>query len=73
MNEYTPPTNEQEQIPSPGRRKKSNAEILAEYHGIVDALASGKGIREISRDTGRSVNTIQKVKTILTAAQAAGN
>lgn len=73
VNEYTPPSNEQEQAPSPGRRKKSNAEILAEYHDIVDALESGKGIREISRDTGRSVNTIQKVKTILTAPQAAGN
>lgn len=75
VNEYTPPANDQEQIqaPSPGRRKKSNAEVLAEYHDIVDALESGKGIREISRDTGRSVNTIQKVKTILTTPQAAGN
>lgn len=77
VNEYIPPVTEHEDkdnpVPLPGRRKKSNAEVLAEYQDIADALNSGKGIREISRETGRSVNTIQKVKTILTAPQAAGN
>jgi hypothetical protein len=67
VSEYIPPVTEYENNPVPGRRKKSNAEVLAEYQDVVDALESGKGIREISRETGRSVNTIQKVKTILAA------
>ncbi|WP_118987938.1 GIY-YIG nuclease family protein [Photorhabdus sp. CRCIA-P01] len=75
VSEYRPPVtgSDDNHVSLPGRRRKSNAELLAEYHDIANALESGKGIREISRETGRSVNTIQKVKSILTAPQAAGN
>lgn len=47
---------------TPGRKKKSRLELLAEYPDVVSRLEAGRGIREISRDTGRSVNTVGKVK-----------
>ena len=47
---------------SAGRKKKSDSEILAEYPKIIECLEKGMGIRPTSRETGYSVNTIQKVK-----------
>lgn len=48
-----------------GRRKKRGAELLAEYEDVATLLKAGTGIRETSRITRRSVNTVQKVKLAL--------
>lgn len=71
---YTPPKNTKSLATDSndtdrvaGRRKKSNLELLAEYEDIVSSLQSGKGVRETSRLTQRSVNTVQKVKVAMAA------
>lgn len=48
-----------------GRSKKSDPELLAEYEDIATLIEAGKGVREINRLSGRSVNTIQKVKAAI--------
>jgi len=41
---------------------------LAEYEDVAMLLKAGKGIREASRLSGRSINTVQKVKAAIIAA-----
>jgi SAM-dependent methyltransferase len=53
------------QAGTPGRKKTPAQELLAQYPEVVAQLENGSGIREISRATGRSVNTVQKVKRAL--------
>lgn len=45
----------------PGRKAKTDSQVVAEYPDVVTALKAGKGIRPTSRITGRAVNTVQKV------------
>lgn len=54
-----------------GRKKKTIPELLAEYPDIVALLNEGKGIRPISKLTGRSVNTVQKVQLALNTSKSA--
>lgn len=69
ITEYTPPESKTDMGNKPlklaGRRKKSDTELLAEYEDVAVLLQSGKGIREVSRISGRSVNTVQKVKAAI--------
>lgn len=69
ITKYSPPESEtdagNEPVKLAGRRKKNDAELLAEYEDIAVMLQAGNGIREVSRITGRSVNTVQKVKAAL--------
>lgn len=65
---YHPPVMdkpEKTDVPAPGRKKKSSEEIIREYPDIVVCLRDQMGIRETARKTGRSVNTVQKVKKAL--------
>ncbi len=64
--QYTPPETHIQQAPqSPGRKKKTNAEILAEHQDIVTCLRKGMGIRETARETQCGVNTVQRIKKAL--------
>lgn len=69
ITKYSPPESKtdtgNEPVKLAGRRKKNDAELLAEYEDIAVMLQAGNGIREVSRITGRSVNTVQKVKAAL--------
>lgn len=69
ITKYSPPESKtdtgNEPVKLAGRRKKNDAELLAEYEDIAVMLQTGNGIREVSRITGRSVNTVQKVKAAL--------
>lgn len=63
---YSPPAVElPKEIRAAGRKKKTDSELLAEYPRIVDCLNLGMGIRPTSRESGNSVNTVQKVKDVL--------
>ncbi|MGL6316645.1 GIY-YIG nuclease family protein [Vibrio sp. WXL103] len=53
------------EIKAAGRKKKTANQLLAEYPQIVDCLARDLGIRPTARETGTSVNTVQKVKAAL--------
>lgn len=69
ITKYAPPESKtytgNEPVKLAGRRKKSDAELFAEYEDVAVMLQAGNGIREVSRITGRSVNTVQKVKAAL--------
>lgn len=59
------PTKEKEQVPKRQRRGKTKAELLEGHADIVEALQKGLGVRAASRETGKSANTVQKVKAAL--------
>ncbi|MCB5162625.1 GIY-YIG nuclease family protein [Marinomonas algarum] len=67
ISQYSPPemSDVETERKTGGRRKKTNAELLAEYEHVVTLIRSGKGIRETSRIAKCSVNTVQKVKAAL--------
>lgn len=53
-------------LPSmPGRRPKTDNQLLSEYSEVVGQLNSGVGIRATARATSRSVNTVQRVAKAL--------
>ncbi len=61
--EYSPPRVEIKKEPqTAGRKKKTDAELIAEHADIVSCLQKGMGIRETARETRSGVNTVQRVK-----------
>lgn len=61
---YSPPVFEPILVAnSPGRKKKSASQLLADYPEVVSALNTHKmSVRKACRETGRASATVQKVK-----------
>tara|TARA_Y100001963_G_C6763801_1_gene441084 strand:+ start:276 stop:899 length:624 start_codon:yes stop_codon:yes gene_type:complete len=49
----------------PGSGKLSKEKLLAKHKDIVEAIKLGGGIRAIARATGKSANTVMKVKSMV--------
>lgn len=50
-----------------GRPKEQADDIVAKYPAVVIALQARRGVRAVARETGVSVNTVQKVRAALAA------